>query len=135
MAITLENPKTSEFQVVRTSLLPGILKTVRENSKHALPLRTFEVSDVAFKDDQTDPDRCARNERHVSAAYFDKSANFEVVHGLLDHIMRSLGIPHINKSTPKEKGKGYYLSGCEDSTFLPGRAASIYYRPDPKSTI
>lgn len=128
LAITLENPKTAEFQVVRTSLLPGVLKTVRENRKHALPLRTFEVSDVAFKDDKTDPDRCARNERHVCAAYFDKSANFEVVHGLLDHIMRALGIPRISKEA-KDKSKGYYLTACEDSTFFPGRAAAIHYRP------
>lgn len=112
LAITLENPKTTEFQVVRTSLLPGVLKTIRENRKHALPLRTFEVSDVAFKDEVTDPDRCARNERHVAAAYFDKSANFEVVHGLLDHIMRALGIPHISKES-KNMSKGYYLEACE----------------------
>ncbi len=51
-AIVLENPKTAEYQVVRTTLLPGILKTIRENRKHALPLRTFEVSDIAFKDEE-----------------------------------------------------------------------------------
>jgi phenylalanyl-tRNA synthetase beta chain len=112
LAITLENPKTFEFQVVRTSLLPGVLKTIRENRKHSLPLRTFEVSDVAFKDEETDPDRMSRNERHVAAAYFDKSANFEVVNGLLDHIMRALAIPRISKES-KNKGKGYYLVACE----------------------
>lgn len=132
-AITLENPKTMEFQVVRTSLLPGILKTIRENRKHALPLRTFEVSDVAFRDEEADPQRCARNERHVSAIYFDKSANFEVVHGLLDHIMRALGIPHIQKDS-KDKSKGYYLQSSQHPTFFPGRAATIHYRPEPRTS-
>ncbi|CAJ0748889.1 6255_t:CDS:2, partial [Entrophospora sp. SA101] len=50
-AVKLANPKTAEYQVVRTSLLPGILKTVKENKKHSLPIKVFEVSDVAFKDD------------------------------------------------------------------------------------
>ena len=45
-AVKLGNPKTLEYQVVRSSLLPGILKTVRENKKHALPIKVFEVSDI-----------------------------------------------------------------------------------------
>lgn len=129
-AITLENPKTAEYQVVRTSLLPGMLKTIRENSKHALPMRTFEVSDVAFKDEVTDPQRCARNERQVTAVYTNKSANFEIVHGLLDRLMRSLDVPHIGASD-KSKSKGYYLKASDNPTYFPGRAASIYYRAPP----
>lgn len=130
-AITLENPKTVEYQVVRTSLLPGVLKTIRENIKHALPMRTFEVSDVAFKDEVTDPQRCARNERHVTAVYTNKSANFEIVHGLLDRLMRTLDIPHISKED-KSKLKGYYLQASSNPTFFPGRAATIYYRAPPQ---
>ncbi|KAH3083740.1 hypothetical protein KXW28_001847 [Aspergillus fumigatus] len=49
-AVKLANPKTIEFQVVRTSLLPGLLKTIRENKHHAVPIKIFECSDVAFKD-------------------------------------------------------------------------------------
>jgi phenylalanyl-tRNA synthetase beta chain len=131
-AITLENPKTAEYQVVRTSLLPGMLKTIRENSKHSLPMRTFEVSDVAFKDEVTDPQRCARNERHVTAVYTNKSANFEIVHGLLDRLMRSLDVPHIGAGD-KSTRKGYYLKASDNPTYFPGRAASIYYRAPPQA--
>lgn len=45
-AVRLANPKTSEYQVVRTSLLPGLLKTLRENKHHSTPIRVFETSDV-----------------------------------------------------------------------------------------
>jgi phenylalanyl-tRNA synthetase beta chain len=48
--VKLANPKTLEYQVVRTSLLPGLLKTVRENKAHPLPLKVFETSDVVTKD-------------------------------------------------------------------------------------
>ena len=75
-AIQLANPKTAEYQVVRTSLLPGILKTLNSNKKLPLPLKTFEVSDVGFKGESRD--RRTRNERHVCATYTSKTSGFEV---------------------------------------------------------
>lgn len=38
-------------QVARTSLLPGLLKTVAANRKMPLPLKLFEISDVVLKDE------------------------------------------------------------------------------------
>jgi phenylalanyl-tRNA synthetase beta chain len=87
-AVKLANPKTLEFQVVRTSLLPGLLKTIRENRKHSVPIKVFEVSDVAFKD--LSLERKSRNERHFAAAWYGKTSGFEVVHGLLDRVMAML---------------------------------------------
>ena len=40
------------LQVARTSLLPGLLKTVAANRKMPLPMKIFEVSDVVLKDDK-----------------------------------------------------------------------------------
>lgn len=87
-AVRLQNPKTAEYQIVRTSLIPGLLKTVRENRKHAVPIKIFEVSDVAFKDMSLE--RRSRNERHFAALYYGKTSGFEQVHGLLDRIMLML---------------------------------------------
>lgn len=87
-AVKLANPKTAEYQVVRTSLLPGLLKTLRENKHHSVPLKIFEVSDVAFKD--LTLERKSRNERHFAAAWLGKGSGFEVVHGLMDRIMLML---------------------------------------------
>uniref|UniRef100_A0A672KDZ3 phenylalanine--tRNA ligase n=1 Tax=Sinocyclocheilus grahami TaxID=75366 RepID=A0A672KDZ3_SINGR len=50
-AVHISNPKTAEFQVVRTSLLPGLLKTLAANRKMPLPLKLFEISDVVLKDE------------------------------------------------------------------------------------
>jgi phenylalanyl-tRNA synthetase beta chain len=49
-AVHISNPKTIEFQVARTSLLPGLLKTIYSNKKMPLPLKLFEISDVVLKD-------------------------------------------------------------------------------------
>uniref|UniRef100_A0A6Q2ZGK7 Phenylalanine--tRNA ligase beta subunit n=1 Tax=Esox lucius TaxID=8010 RepID=A0A6Q2ZGK7_ESOLU len=62
-ACHIANPKTAEFQVARTTLLPGLLKTLAANRKMPLPLRLFEISDVVLKDETKDssffPGRCA----------------------------------------------------------------------------
>jgi phenylalanyl-tRNA synthetase beta chain len=105
-AIKIGNPKSLEFQVVRTSLIPGLLKTVRENRSHALPIRIFETSDVAFKDVKRE--RQARNERHAGAVWCNKTAGFEVIHGLLDRAMKMLEITRIS-STDNEAATGYYI--------------------------
>lgn len=49
-AVHISNPKTLEFQVCRTTLLPGVLKTIASNKKLPLPIKIFEISDVVIKD-------------------------------------------------------------------------------------
>lgn len=128
--IRLANPKTQEFQIVRTSLIPGLLKTARENKAVPLPLKVFEVSDVAFQ--RLELDRRSQNERHLGAVYINHKAGFEVVHGLLDRIMQILGVPFIGTSA-SEATFGYYIGEAQDEpSFLPGRAAHVYLRPRPK---
>ena len=107
--VRLQNPKTAEYQIVRTSLIPGLLKTIRENRKHAVPMRVFEVADVVFKDAQAE--RRSRNERHFAAAWYGKSSGFEQVHGLLDRIMLMLKSAFITREVglSNEEVKGYWI--------------------------
>ncbi|KZT74396.1 phenylalanyl-tRNA synthetase subunit beta [Daedalea quercina L-15889] len=128
-AVRIANPKTLEFQVVRTSLLQGLLKTIRENRSHPLPIKVFETADVVFKDKTRE--RQARNVRHAAALWCNKTAGFEVIHGLLDRIMHMLEVPRI-ASTDTNAETGYYIKERQDPTFFPGRAATIYYRAPPK---
>lgn len=127
LAVKIANPKTLEFQIVRTSLLPGLLKTIRENRSHALPIRVFELSDVVFQDILRE--RQARNERRAGAVWCARSAGFEVVHGLLDRAMKMLEVPRIGKEDGRDVG--YYIKEGDDPAYFPGRAATIYYRPPP----
>ncbi|VIO93562.1 phenylalanyl-tRNA synthetase beta chain, putative [Brugia malayi] len=116
-AVKISNPKTSEFQVARTSLLPGLLKALASNKDMPLPLRLFEIQDVVLKDLIADVG--ARNERRFCALYCGKSSGFEIIHGLLDRVMQLLGI----KWT--KDGTGYYIAACDDPTYLDGRCAEI----------
>ncbi|KAJ1969954.1 phenylalanine--tRNA ligase subunit beta, partial [Dimargaris verticillata] len=125
-AVILANPKTVEYQVVRTSLLPGVLKSIHHNRKHALPIKVFEVSDVVFKD--VTQERCARNERHVCVAFCGKTSGFEVIHGILDRLMQMLAVPLLTgASATASQHKGYFIrEAADNSTYFPGRCADIY---------
>ena len=70
------NPKTSEFQVGRTTLITGLLKSLAANKSNRLPLDLFEVGDVVFKFEN---EVGAKNERRLAACHSDTdSSGFEV---------------------------------------------------------
>lgn len=138
-AVRLANPKTAEYQVVRTSLLPGLLKTIRENKHHGLPMKVFEVSDVAFKAPQLE--RKSRNERHFAAAWYGKTSGFEVVHGLMDRVMLMLKTAFVTKEEGLEvkggraKSMEYWIEEVEDATFFEGHSASIHVRVGGRESV
>jgi phenylalanyl-tRNA synthetase beta chain len=78
--VHIANPKTVEFQVTRTSLLPGVLKTLQANRKMPLPLKLFEISDMVVKDAGAEVG--ARNERHLVTVFYNMSLGFGIIHGL-----------------------------------------------------
>ncbi|WEW55313.1 phenylalanine--tRNA ligase subunit beta [Emydomyces testavorans] len=136
-AVKLANPKTVEFQVIRTSLIPGLLKTLRENKGHSVPMKIFEVSDVAFKN--LSLERKSQNERHFAAAWYGRTSGFEVVHGLLDRVMAMLKsafmVGEEGLDNPDVSGSRYWIEELEDPTYFPGHAASIHVRIGGKEHV
>lgn len=76
-AVVLANPKTLDFQVCRTSLLPGLLKTAASNRRLPLPWKYFEVSDVVLLDEEADVG-AANSRRMAAVCMLPSSAAFEV---------------------------------------------------------
>ncbi|UYV72503.1 FARSB [Cordylochernes scorpioides] len=115
-AIHIANPKTQEFQVARTTLLPGLLKTLQSNRRMPLPIKIFEVTDVVLKDETTDTG--ARNQRNLAAVWCGKQHGLERLHGTLDHLLKVLGV-----STSE-----YQLNSADNEIFLEGQCAEIVVR-------
>lgn len=128
-AVVLENPKTIEYQVVRTTLLPGILKTVKENRKHSLPIKVFECGDIVLKNPNVE--RRAVNQRNWCAVFAGKTSGFEYVQGLLGKIMQTMRTPWLEK--PQEDSRrGYWIEeDKENPTFFTGRGAKVFFRHTP----
>lgn len=116
-AVHISNPKTLEFQVARTTLLPGLLKTVHANKNMPLPLKLFEVSDVILRDQSDEVG--AINKRNLCALYYGKTPGFETVHGLLDRVMQLLELSFGHG--PQQ----YHLRPAKDASFFPGRCAEV----------
>lgn len=129
LAVELANPKTLEYQVVRTTLVPGVLKTIRENREHSLPMKVFECGDIVVQD--TTKERMSHNERHFAAVFAGKTSGFETVHGLLDRVMAMLRFKH-----GRSAERGYWLQEGNEKElpqFFPGRGAHIILQRDGKS--
>lgn len=119
-AVLLSNPKTLEFEVVQTSLIPAMLKTLASNKKMPLPIKIFQVADVCLQDGSHD--NGARNERRLCAVHCGMTSGLEIIHGLFDRVMLMMGIP----SAPRGSSKGYYIQPSNIPTFFAGRQAEIF---------
>lgn len=91
-AVHLSNPANVEYQVVRTTLLPGLLKTLQHNKSASFTkgFKIFEISDVVVQDaTETVCDTIigAKNTRRICAVYAGPTSGFEIIHGLVDRIM------------------------------------------------
>ncbi|XP_054821886.1 phenylalanine--tRNA ligase beta subunit, cytoplasmic [Prosopis cineraria] len=122
VAVIIGNPRSSDFEAVRTSLMPGILKTVAHNKDHPKPIKIFEVGDCVVLDDTRDVG--ARNQRQLAALYCGSNAGFEIIHGLVDRVMEKNGVPFV---LPGDR-TGYYIERSDEPEFLSGRQAKIIYK-------
>jgi phenylalanyl-tRNA synthetase beta chain len=119
-AVIIENPRSSENETARTSLMPGILKTIGQNKAHPKPIKIFEVGDIVLLDDTKDVG--ATNRRHLAALYCGSTAGYEIIHGLVERIMQVVG------RDPRDNNIPYYLKPSDEPEFLLGTQASIIYK-------
>lgn len=146
-AVSLSNPANVEYQVVRTTLLPGLLKTLQHNKKASFSsgFKLFEISDIVLPDDKhviTETIVGAKNRRKICAVYAGPTSGFEIIHGLVDRVMTLCEVApekaYIENSAkgPEEQYRivreGWFYTIAElpqgDSlagTYFPGRAAAI----------
>lgn len=100
--VEIANPKTIDFQVGRTCLLTGLIKTIVSNKSHELPMKLFEISDVILlKKNQKASSLSesndighyysqsenigAQNERRICFVYTNTSTSgLDLLHGVMD---------------------------------------------------
>jgi len=123
--VKVANPAIMEFNIVRTSLIPGLLKTMHHNfGRVSLPVKIFELSDIVLKDKTSDVG--ASNHRRLGALFCGNVSGFEVIHGLLDRVMSQLGAVFKLDADAEKKQLVYEIRKSEDPAMLPGRAADVF---------
>lgn len=134
-AVALGNAKTKEFEIVRTTLLGGVLKCLASNKHLPMPIKIFEIGDIVIQDPTMEVG--ARNIRRVVAINAGQTADFSKLHGLLDQIMYQLkcmpeherrqmaGESEADHGKRTKNKKAFKLVPSQDPTFFPGRQAHI----------
>jgi len=145
LAVSLSNPANVEYEVVRTTLIPGLLKVLQHNKAASFSngFKIFEISDVVLKDAehvQTESKVGARNSRRLAAVYAGPTSGFEIIHGLVDRVMQLSEVcpekEYIENSLKGDEekyrvtreGLFYTIRESEDSSYFPGRVADIMFR-------
>ena len=137
-AVALANPANIEYEVVRTTLVPGALKTLsfNKNISHKDGVKLFEISDVVLP---AENEVGARNLRKMVGLHAAHNSAFEVIHGLVDRVMACAQIPpessYAKNSLTMEQinsglrvareGWRYQVRRGNDPLYFPGMAAEI----------
>ena len=108
--VTLANPATVEQTMARTSLVPGLLAVLRENSTREMPQQIYECDDVMEPDPEAETG--VRTYRRLAAALCGPKASFADGRALISALARELGVE------PS-------FSGNEHPSFIPGRYAEV----------
>eukprot|EP00929_Paragymnodinium_shiwhaense_P071162 TRINITY_DN3616_c0_g1_i1.p1 TRINITY_DN3616_c0_g1~~TRINITY_DN3616_c0_g1_i1.p1 ORF type:complete len:625 (-),score=215.77 TRINITY_DN3616_c0_g1_i1:168-2042(-) len=122
-AVTVSNAKTKEFEIVRTTVLPGVLKTIASNKHCPPPIKLFEVGDIVMQDPTTETR--SRNIRRICAVEAASESKFAQMHGLVDQIMYTLMCEPAHVHKEGSKRKPFKLEPSEDPAFFPGMQANI----------
>jgi phenylalanyl-tRNA synthetase beta chain len=113
-AVTIANPVSAEYSILRENLLPSLMTNLKDNRHESYPQRVFEVSDVIRirKEAET------RSERrlHVAAVSSHPTANFTEMKSYVEALLDNLG------------STGWKVKSTRHSSFLRGRVAAIYVK-------
>ena len=121
--------KSKEFEYIRSSLIPGILKSIEGNKANQLPFKIFEISDVVICDVNNEVG--AVNRRRLCFAYTNTTSAMEIVQGMVDLLMKKIGL--IFNSDNKEKN--YTIKKSNNEIFFNDRQAEIFILDDIKVGI
>jgi phenylalanyl-tRNA synthetase beta chain len=112
--VTLANPVSTEYSIIRNDLLPSLMSNLADNKHQVFPQRIFEVSDVITLNEESE----SRTERriHAAAVTSHPTANFTEIKSTLEALLMNLGL---KKWTVKE---------AEHPSFLQGRAATVSFK-------
>jgi len=112
--ISLKNPVSAEYTILRTWLLPSLMKTLAGNVKSLYPQKIFEVGDVVHPDESR-PEKASRRLR-LAAASSHSNASYSEMKSIAEELLKNLMVD------------GWGLKPFDEMPFIAGRAAEIVWR-------
>lgn len=112
--VTLANPVSTEYSIIRNDLLPSLMKNLADSKHHVFPQRMFEVSDIIKLDD--DSETYTERRIHAAAVSSHPTANFTEIKSILESLLMNLGL------------KNWTVKETNHPSFLAGRAAAVSFK-------
>lgn len=113
--IEMENALTSEYNVLRNCLLPGMLYTLYCNKHHEYPQLIFEIGEVITP--CSSAAERTQEDIHLAALVSHPRASFTEIKEILKALLENLG-------------SGTELESRDSPTFIPGRCGSIMVKKE-----
>jgi len=109
--VRVKESKSAMHSVLRGSLIPSLLSTLKRNTHEEYPQKIFELAPIFLKDDSRQ--NKVREETHLAVAIAHKQANYSEVKSYLTSILSTYSNIEF-KTNP-----------CSSSLFIQGRGAAI----------
>ena len=98
--VELENPLTTEHTMVRTSLIPSLIRVVAQNKKYQLPIKLYEIGECVDEEGKTI--------KKLAIGIYGPKVGFEEISGVVARLLERLGKEYMGE---KLEGVPYYIEG------------------------
>lgn len=126
--LRVQNPLSTDFEFMRTTLLPSLLAVAAENQERAVDQRCFEVANVYYP-------KTAENKKVVASQLPDEQLELGAIFvgmkdpwrhakGYVEHLLAEMGIKELS-----------WRRLSTDSFWHSGRTVQAFYRGDLVATI
>jgi phenylalanyl-tRNA synthetase beta chain len=109
-AVELEKASSTEYNLLRTWMIPSLMQVLASNKHHEYPQKLFEIGTVFLKNPQTESGVEEASRLAVVSAH--KSADYTELKQMLDYLLSTLGLK-------------YSINATEHSSFIPGRVGRV----------
>ena len=109
--VRILNPVSTEYDILRTWLLPSLLYNLTMNKHNLYPQRLFEIGDVLVVDESSDEG--VRRETRLAFVSSHGDTSFSEIKSVTEEFLRSLGL------------KEWNLREVEHASFIEGRVAEL----------
>ena len=121
--VKIENPIGEEYSIVRSSLIPSLLKIFSKNKHNPLPQKIFEIGITV--------DENARNRWHLAATQIDAKIGFSECKALVEALFRDTGI----KWEIEETVHPAFINGRCASIIVKNKKIGVFGEIHPKTIV
>ena len=121
--VEIDNPIGEDYSCLRISLIPSLLKILKENKHHPLPQQIFELGIVVNKD--------FKNQKNLGFVKIDSKASFTECKSFVEAIVRDSGI----KYEIKDESHPGFVNGRCAAIINKNKNVGIFGELHPKTII